>query len=40
MPRLDNASRERAIGMLQLGGNQGDVARRLELRETSFVEQV
>ena len=28
MPRLDKASRERAIGMLQLGATQGDVARR------------
>ena len=27
MPRLDNASRQRAIGMLQLGATQGDVAR-------------
>jgi hypothetical protein len=36
MLRLDNASRERTIGMLQLGATQGDVARRLDLRETPF----
>jgi hypothetical protein len=33
MPRLDNAGKERAIGMLQLGATQGDV---LEWRETPF----
>jgi hypothetical protein len=33
MLRLDNASRERTIGMLQLGATQGDVARRLDLRK-------
>ena len=31
MPRLDNASRERAIVMLQLGAMQGDVARRFRV---------
>jgi transposase len=31
MPRLDNASRETAIVMLQLGATQGDVARRFRV---------
>ena len=28
MPRLDNSSRDRAVGMLELGASQADVARR------------
>ena len=36
MPRLDNAGKERAIGMLQLGATQGDVARRFRMARNTI----
>ena len=36
MLRLDNASRERTIGMLQLGATQGDVARRFRFARNTI----
>ena len=36
MPRWENTSRERAIGMLQLGATQGDVARRFRVARNTI----